>query len=362
MWKRLLSVLLSVLMLASLLCRTLSVQAQTAGTGLFDAVLSADSTLRGSTFSVTLTPKRSDIAAFVLLVEYGGAVMQANASLSGGLQNAYTYTSGEDGKYTLVFAAENGGAVSADDSITLTFRTDSETAQNSIPIHMEISDAADRNAAPLLTHAEVHDLEMLFHEPTPSDCALLSLTPPTGTLSPAFDSNITEYTLSVPFTYTALEFEAVPSEGASVRVNRKNLGAGGSTVDFRFTVTAADGKSKVIYTVSVTRRKKDAAVKTDDTDSGESASSEITDSKNSAAQSSVSILLPDSDGASDAALQAGTADIVYISSNQDASSTEEHLIIAAIVLVSVSAGMGLVVLTQRFSGKKKESDEQKHEP
>lgn len=357
MWKRLLSVLLSVLMLASLLFRTLSVQAQTAGTGLFDAVLSADSTLRGSTFSVTLTPKRSDIAAFVLLVEYGGAVMQANASLSGGLQNAYTYTSGEDGKYTLVFAAENGGAVSADDSITLTFRTHSETAQNSIPIHMEISDAADRNAAPLLTHAEVHDLEMLFHEPTPSDCALLSLTPPTGTLSPAFDSNITEYTLSVPFTYTALEFEAVPSEGASVRVNRKNLGAGGSTVDFRFTVTAADGKSKVIYTVSVTRRKKDAAVKTDDTGPDESTALGTTDSKNS-----VSVLLPDADGTSDAALQADTADIVYISSNQNTSSAEEHLITAAIVLVSVGAGMGLVVLAQRFSGKKKESDEQKHEP
>ena len=357
MWKRLLSVLLSVLMLASLLFRTLSVQAQTAGTGLFDAVLSADSTLRGSTFSVTLTPKRSDIAAFVLLVEYGGAVMQANASLSGGLQNAYTYTSGEDGKYTLVFAAENGGAVSADDSITLTFRTDSETAQSSVPLHIKISDAADRNAAPLLTHAEVHDLEMLFHEPTPSDCALLSLTPPTGTLSPAFDSNITEYTLSVPFTYTALEFEAVPSEGASVRVNRKNLGAGGSTVDFRFTVTAADGKSKVIYTVSVTRLQKDAAVKTDDTGPDESTALGTTDSKNS-----VSVLLPDADGTSDAALQADTADIVYISSNQNTSSAEEHLITAAIVLVSVGAGMGLVVLAQRFSGRKKESDEQKHEP
>lgn len=40
-----------------------------------------------------------------------------------------------------------------------------------------------------------------------------------------------------------------------MRVNRKNLGAGGSTVDFEFTVTPESGETAV-YTVAVTREKK----------------------------------------------------------------------------------------------------------
>ena len=50
-----------------------------------------------------------------------------------------------------------------------------------------------------------------------------------------------------------------PAEGASYRVNRKNLGAGGSSTLFTLTVTAEDGTAKRIYQVTVYRQEKAAA-------------------------------------------------------------------------------------------------------
>ncbi len=91
------------------------------------------------------------------------------------------------------------------------------------------------------------------------DARLLSLTPEQGQLSPAFDPEVLEYRLTVPFEVTTMTFAAQPAEGASYRVNRKNLGAGGSSTLFTFTVTAEDGTAKRIYQVTVYRQEKAAA-------------------------------------------------------------------------------------------------------
>lgn len=91
------------------------------------------------------------------------------------------------------------------------------------------------------------------------DARLLSLTPEQGQLSPAFDPEVLEYRLTVPFEVTTMTFAAQPAEGASYRVNRKNLGAGGSSTLFTLTVTAEDGTAKRIYQVTVYRQEKAAA-------------------------------------------------------------------------------------------------------
>ena len=91
------------------------------------------------------------------------------------------------------------------------------------------------------------------------DARLLSLTPEQGQLSPAFDPEVLEYRLTVPFEVTTMTFVAQPAEGASYRVNRKNLGAGGSSTLFTLTVTAEDGTAKRIYQVTVYRQEKAAA-------------------------------------------------------------------------------------------------------
>ena len=90
-----------------------------------------------------------------------------------------------------------------------------------------------------------------------SDASLLSLTPATGTLTPAFEPDVYEYSLTVPFEVTTMTFTAEAPEGATYRVNRKNLGAGGSDTDFEITVTAADGETRQVYTVTVHRSEKD---------------------------------------------------------------------------------------------------------
>ncbi|MFR8067283.1 MAG: cadherin-like beta sandwich domain-containing protein [Acutalibacter sp.] len=91
------------------------------------------------------------------------------------------------------------------------------------------------------------------------DARLLSLTPEQGQLSPAFDPEVLEYRLTVPFEVTTMTFDAQPAEGASCRVNRKNLGAGGSSTLFTLTVTAEDGTAKRVYQVTVYRQEKAAA-------------------------------------------------------------------------------------------------------
>ena len=90
-----------------------------------------------------------------------------------------------------------------------------------------------------------------------SDASLLSLTPATGTLTPAFDPDVYEYNLTVPFEVTTMTFTAEAPEGATYRVNRKNLGAGGSDTLFRITVTAEDGETKSEYQVTVHRSEKE---------------------------------------------------------------------------------------------------------
>lgn len=103
-----------------------------------------------------------------------------------------------------------------------------------------------------------------------SDAYLLSLTPATGTLTPAFDPEIYQYNLTVPFEVTTMTFTAEAPEGATYRVNRKNLGAGGSDTVFEITVTAADGETRQVYTVTVHRSEKAASTGGAGTGSGSS--------------------------------------------------------------------------------------------
>ena len=67
-----------------------------------------------------------------------------------------------------------------------------------------------------------------------------------------------------------MTFTAEVPEGAAYRVNRKNLGAGGSDTVFEITVTAADGETRQVYTVTVHRSEKAASTGGAGTGSGSS--------------------------------------------------------------------------------------------
>ena len=112
------------------------------------------------------------------------------------------------------------------------------------------------------------------------EAQLLSLVPATGTLTPAFDPDRLTYSLTVPFEVTTMTFTAEASEGASYRVNRKNLGAGGSDTLFTITVTAEDGEKKTEYQVTVHRQEKQSTAGSDSTNTSGSSSTSSTGKRN----------------------------------------------------------------------------------
>ena len=89
-------------------------------------------------------------------------------------------------------------------------------------------------------------------EPLSGDCSLASLTVSNATISPAFDTNTTEYTANVPFEVSKLNVQATAGDAKSkVTVNSPDLAVNGTT-DVTVTVKAASGATRV-YTIKVTR-------------------------------------------------------------------------------------------------------------
>ena len=85
-----------------------------------------------------------------------------------------------------------------------------------------------------------------------NDAALASLAVNTGILTPAFNANVTNYTVSVPFSAASITVSATPHHASATvtgaGVQTLNEGANALSI----TVTAKDGTTKT-YTVTVTR-------------------------------------------------------------------------------------------------------------
>ena len=87
-----------------------------------------------------------------------------------------------------------------------------------------------------------------------ANCDLASLTTDGYQITPAFSSDVTHYTVEVPYSKSTIEFSATPlDEAASVKANRKTLKSAGTNTDVNLTVSSPDKKSKKVYTVTVNR-------------------------------------------------------------------------------------------------------------
>lgn len=82
---------------------------------------------------------------------------------------------------------------------------------------------------------------------------LLALSSDKGTLSPAFSSNVFEYTMTVPASTTILNFTYQAEKGAAVSINRTSLKAAGSDTEITLTVSNAEG-DQTKYRVIVHRQ------------------------------------------------------------------------------------------------------------
>ncbi len=213
-----------------------------AATGSLAASASASSVTIGSTVTVTLK------------YDGGGAkIGSIDAQLS---YNAKTFefvscsgltANGGAGIVRMSYFATDAAPTSV--TATLTFKAIAAGAANFAATTSEFSNDDDYSSLgnPSKT------LSVTATNPTLSANAnLASIKPSSGTLTPKFSANVTNYTISVPYTTTSLSLSVTTQDkGAKTSVSGKNALAVGKNTQV-ITVTAPNGTTKK-YTVVINR-------------------------------------------------------------------------------------------------------------
>lgn len=200
----------------------------------------------------------SGVAALRIRLEYDPEVLRFQEVQYGDqLEKGEAATKNEDGVLSTVVTLP-GEETSLDigDLLVCSFLVRGDAPLEKTLLRASVFQVVDGNSEPVQEGMET-ELALQVLPPPSTDARLLSLVPETGQLTPAFHPEVLEYRLSVPFEVTSMTFAAQPATGASCRVNRESLGAGGSDTLFRITVTAEDGESKRVYQVTVHRQEKE---------------------------------------------------------------------------------------------------------
>ena len=200
----------------------------------------------------------SGVAALRIRLEYDPEVLRFQEVQYGDqLEKGETATKNEDGVLSTVVTLP-GEETSLDigDLLVCSFLVRGDAPLEKTLLRASVFQVVDGNSEPVQEGMET-ELALQVLPPPSTDTRLLSLLPETGQLVPEFEPGILEYSLTVPYEVAAMTFSTQPAEGASCRVNRKNLGAGGSATLFLLTVTAEDGESKRVYQVTVHRQEKE---------------------------------------------------------------------------------------------------------
>ena len=246
----------------SLLCWTLlfslwGAAAQAAG---FAPALTVEEGRPGGVVEVAFPYDGSlgEVAAFRAQVEYDPTVLEYLRPTYGESVQAGTVTTqNTPGKVASVYTAPAGGPyLAAEDAIVYRFRILESAVPGLATVFVSAFELSTPEPAAIPEDVDV-SLSFQVLEPPSSDARLLSLAPDHGQLQPAFDPDVFAYTMTVPYEVEAVTFTAEPVPGAACRVNRKNLGSGGSDTLFRITVTAEDGETKNEYHVTVHRSEKE---------------------------------------------------------------------------------------------------------
>ena len=246
----------------SLLCWTLlfslwGAAAQAAG---FAPALTVEEGRPGGVVEVAFPYDGSlgEVAAFRAQVEYDPTVLEYLRPTYGESVQAGTVTTqNTPGKVASVYTAPAGGPyLAAEDAIIYRFRILESAAPGLATVFVSVFELSTPEPAAIPEDVDV-SLSFQVLEPPSSDARLLSLAPDHGQLQPTFDPDVFAYTMTVPYEVEAVTFTAEPVPGAACRVNRKNLGSGGSDTLFRITVTAEDGETKNEYHVTVHRQEKE---------------------------------------------------------------------------------------------------------
>ena len=237
----------------------------TAQAASFSPFLSCEEGEPGDVVEISITYDGSlgEVAAFRASVEYDPAVLEYLRPTYGESVREGTVTTVSGlGKVESVFTADKGAVLAAGEGITYRFRVAEGATPGKSSLFVSVFEISSPEPSPLGNDTDV-SFDFLVPEPPSSDARLVYLAPNVGELEPGFSPGCLEYTMTVPYEVDAITFIAEPVAGAVCRVNRKNLGSGGSDTVFEITVTAEDGETKNVYQVTVHRQEKEEEEKPD---------------------------------------------------------------------------------------------------
>lgn len=138
--------------------------------------------------------------------------------------------------------------------ITYVFKVKDGVSNGKTSIGAHIDQVCNFQAKQLnLNYDENLSLEIKQPSQLSGEAYLNTLEPLRGKIRPEFSSDVYEYTMSVDYDVTSVEFAASAGSGGAVKINRKSLGKAGTNTEITATVTSADKQNKAQYTVNVSR-------------------------------------------------------------------------------------------------------------
>lgn len=165
----------------------------------------------------------------------------------------------ENEKVTAIFASlEHPISFANGMCCTLIFDVNEDAAVGSTALTATIDQLVDSNLTPITTRCTA-DTTIVMSRLLSGNAQLYALVPSAGNLQPAFSPEVTEYTLSVPYEVKQLTFTAEPKDGATYRVNRKNLNAAGTPTTYIIKVTSENKESVTEYVVTAKREPKQSS-------------------------------------------------------------------------------------------------------
>ena len=185
-----------------------------------------------------------DVTNGKLVITFDADVLTFQDITSANVLFAVNTSEAAEGRIVLAYASD--AAISAGDVLArLTFLYGGEYITTEVTLSTE-----QRNEDDAVSE---NDTNVEIDNSVPSgDNTLKDLTVQEGALTPAFDSEVTEYAVEVPYEVENLTIDAVANdENATVQISDTALTAGGTTV-ITVTVTAENGDVKV-YSITVTR-------------------------------------------------------------------------------------------------------------
>ena len=196
----------------------------------------------------------ASLTAFRLKITYDPSYMTLTAvERPAGTGAAEFRSNAGTGEATAVFASEEHPVSLADGlCCTLVFAVKEDAAVGSAAVTAELDQLVDSDLQPMeetITAAASVPMARLLS----GEAVLRALVPSSGSLTPSFSPDITEYTLTVPHDVKQLTFAAEAESGATYRVNRKNLGAAGTSTTFIVRVTAENKQAVTEYVITAAR-------------------------------------------------------------------------------------------------------------